>query len=161
MRSRPPRKSVLIAARMRAGRDWSNVTIRNMSAQGMLLWSETPPAPGSYIEICGSATTLVARTMWVKDGYFGVRAQDRIDVESAMRGGKWRPSDPRPPQPRERRPSDAAVAHSASRQLGTSFQFSAAILAGLAGAALLAMILHDLLSESLGVIGSALAGTVG
>lgn len=159
MRKRAPRTKVLIAARMRMGRDWSNVSIRNISPQGMMLWSDAPPAPGSYAEICGSATALAVRVVWVKDGYFGVRAQDRIDVDSAVRGGNWRPSDP---HPLPRHPAhNPAMAHAASRQFGTGLQFAAVAFAVVGGAAMLALMLHAVLTDSLGAIASALAESVG
>lgn len=157
MRNREPRRNVYLKARMRQGSDWSDVTIRNVSARGMLLWAEEPPRPGTYLEICGPATTLVVRTMWSRDGYFGVRSQDRIDVESALRGSRWRCVDPTPGMPR-RGANDVAIHHEGSRHRGASYEFGALLLGALAIAILSAMFIHSFLAAPFAEISSKLGG---
>lgn len=158
MRTRENRQHVIQNARMRIDGDWGSVTIRNVSSRGMLLWSEEPPRPGTYVEICGPATTLVARTVWVRGGYFGVRTQDRIDVESAIGGGRWRPVDP--PSPEQRRAAGAEIATRlfASRHLGGVFEYGVAAVAVITVAALLAILLHSLLAQPLQAIADKLPG---
>ena len=127
MQAREPRHKVVFNARMRLGRNWSDVVIRDLSSRGMLLTAETPPPPGTYLEICGPATTLVARTIWVGDRCFGVRTQDRIEVESLLTGGRLR-----------------AQIHQASRHRASLLEFIAAIAVIVAGAVAMAILLHKL-----------------
>lgn len=158
MRTRDPRRNVYLKARMRQGSDWSDVTIRNISSRGMLLWAEEAPRPGSYLEICGPATTLVVRAVWARDGYFGVRSQDKIDIESAISGGRWRCVDPSPAQQRRPGANDVAVHHDSSRHRGASYEFGALLLCALAVAILSAMFLHGFLAAPFAKVASKLGG---
>lgn len=154
MRSRESRRSVRLKARMRLGRDWSDVTIANVSSRGMLLKCDTPPPAGTYIEICGPATALAARAVWVEGNYIGVRIQDRIDIDSMVGGGRWRPQNPPSPQPAAR--PTAAARHDASRQLGASLQYGMAVVGAVAMATAIALVLHGLLQQPLRAIAASL-----
>jgi hypothetical protein len=160
MRTREPRREVLLKARMRADGNWSDVTIRNMSSRGMMLWSDEPPRPGAYIEICGPATSVVMRTVWADGGYFGVRAQDKLDVESALRGGRWRPADPVANDTgcQHHGVRDVAMGHNVSRFRGARLEFGALLVGALGIAILVGTVLHKLLAAPFTEISAKLGG---
>ena len=158
MRAREPRRKVRFKARMRGDRGWADVTIRDLSSRGMLLSMETPPKVGTYVEICGPTATLIARAVWVKGEHFGVRTQDRIDVDSLVGGGKVL-SDA-PPTVRLRpvpRRSDHEASHAASRHRGSLMEYGGAVVLILAGAATLAILIHSLFAAPMQEITEKLA----
>lgn len=158
MRAREPRRKVRFKARMRGDRGWADVTIRDLSSRGMLLSMETPPAVGSYVEICGPSTTLIARAVWVKGEYFGVRTQDRIDIDSLIGGGKSRAEAAPTVQLRSLpRRSDHEASHAASRLRGSLMEYGGALILILAGAATLAILIHSLFAAPMQAISEKLA----
>jgi hypothetical protein len=84
VREREPRQRVFVRARMRRGNDWSDVSIQNVSSRGLMARADTPPRPGAYIEIRKAAVVIVARAVWVKGHTFGVRTQDRLDIDGLL-----------------------------------------------------------------------------
>ncbi len=85
MKPREPRHKVLVRARMKAGLEWHDTCILNISSRGMLLQAADPPALGSYLEIRRGALVIVARVMWSKHHRFGVKSQDALPVEAIVR----------------------------------------------------------------------------
>lgn len=81
MKSREPRQSVMIPARLRDDAAWSDVSIRNVSGHGMMLHMSRPPVRGSYVELRRSDVVIVARVMWADGDRCGLRTQQRIDVQ--------------------------------------------------------------------------------
>lgn len=79
-RQREERVTVLVPARMRVGPQWTDVVIHNVSSRGLMAGSDVTPQTGSYVEIRRGAIVIVARVMWAKGRFFGVRTQDRISA---------------------------------------------------------------------------------
>lgn len=86
LKKREERTSVKLSAQMRAGGKWADVAIRNVSAHGMLLSAAEAPQIGSFLEVRRGPVMLAVRTVWRDSGLFGVRAQDRIDVNELTTG---------------------------------------------------------------------------
>ena len=84
-RNRDPRTKVVLPARLRSGASWSDACIHNVSSRGMLVASNAAPAPGTYIELRRGPNIVVGRVVWQKDRFFGLRAQDRIDLDRLRR----------------------------------------------------------------------------
>ncbi|MEZ0244876.1 MAG: PilZ domain-containing protein [Sphingomonas sp.] len=158
MQARELRQKVVFNARMRLGRNWSDVVIRDLSSHGLLLTSQAPPPPGSYLEICGPATSLVARTIWVKDGRFGVRTQDRIDVNAMLAGGRMRAHDPASVVVRPVRAPAPQQSYQRSRHRASAFEYAAAILVILAAAATVGILLNNVFAAPIRAVVSALGG---
>src|SRR5688572_12895721 len=76
--ARERREPVKIGARLKNGRGWSNVVLRNVSPHGVMGLCDPPPARGEYIEVRCGAYLIVARVAWARDDCFGARAQDII-----------------------------------------------------------------------------------
>lgn len=85
MKPREPRHKVLVRARMKAGPEWHDTCILNISSRGMLLQAADPPVRGSYLEIRRGALVIVARVMWCKHHCFGVKSQDALPVDAIVR----------------------------------------------------------------------------
>jgi hypothetical protein len=69
---------------MRLGTSWRDVTILNISSRGLLLQSVSPPQRGTYAEVRRGNHVLVARVIWVNGQRFGLRTQDRLDIEGLI-----------------------------------------------------------------------------
>lgn len=74
----------MIAARMRDGNAWSDANILNISSRGLMLHAATPPSRGTYVEVRRGAHVIVGRVIWTKADRFGVRAQDRLAIDSLV-----------------------------------------------------------------------------
>lgn len=161
VKQREPRRKVLVNARMRVGTDWRDVSIRNVSSRGLLLVSDEPPPPGAYIEIRKTFMTIVARAVWARDGFFGVRTQDDIDFDELMENAKgppkgWKPGMDRRTGDRiaQHRPADTAER---GRQFARAFQFVAITGAVIGVAALLAYSLWETLMRFVEPVTTALS----
>lgn len=160
MKPREQRRSVMINARMRSGASWSDALILNLSTRGMMVRSDRPPGPGSYLEIRRGPYVIVARVVWSRSGQFGVQTQDPVPADGLIRapdavaapahgargGGPERRSAPR-----------SLDRHGSSRQQARLGQFGALTLAAALGALLLAGSVADLVAGPLGLVQAALA----
>lgn len=145
MRAREPRISVWIPSRMQAGAVWVDVCIHNISSRGLLVQAEQPPEPGTYIDIRRGTQIIIGRAVWRKDRYFGVRAQERLNVDSIINEPRL---TSRPAvacadgaKPERRAPArattqaDVAARLESSKRFASAFQFGL-ILAGCGAAAI-------------------------
>ena len=96
MKPREPRRTVLIQARMRTGALWVDIVIHNISSRGLMVQTEQPPEPGTYVEIRRGVEVIVGRIVWRTVRNFGVLTQDRIDIDAVIRGPEF-PATQRPP----------------------------------------------------------------
>lgn len=158
MKAREPRRTVLVRARMRTGSRWTDVTIHNISSRGMMVETEHPPDPGTYIEIRRGAEVVIGRVVWRITRNFGILAQDRIDIDAiirdpgpegmqrtAARGGPTRGS----PALARRRTTLADMAYRAdrSRYVSSFLQYALLVAAGLAAAGFAAGEVYNLLTR--------------
>lgn len=123
-KTREPRLAVMIQARMRCGAAWKDIFIRNISSRGMLVQAESPPAPGTYVEIRKASETVVGRAVWRGGRHFGVRTQDRVNIDALLGAAQV----PQPAYPRERRVASRRTGSLAtlgerSRALSSAFQY--------------------------------------
>lgn len=168
VKAREPRQKVLIAARMRVGTAWVDARIENISSRGLLVRSRSAPEPGTYLEIRRAVYVIVGRAVWRRGDQFGVRTQDRLDIDAIINLPPI-PQGPRPATaagaPTERRSDperlagrDIAQRLSRSRHLSSILQLSFLVFAGLIAAALVASAMHDILSRPLTAIERTLGG---
>jgi hypothetical protein len=144
----------MIAARMRSGGSWSDVRIRNVSSRGILLEAETPPPPGSYVEIRRGSVMIIGRTVWSKPPLFGIRTQDRIDIKALIAEPRvdGRPSAPKAGAESDRRSADRKTTATSiaqrlerSRRIASVLQFGlfvgvAVVIAGIAASQVYAVL---------------------
>jgi hypothetical protein len=131
---------------MKQGMSWSDVCIRNMSSRGLLLQGQSPPRPGSYVEVRRGSHIIVARVVWTKDQEFGARAQDLLPIEQIVRGPERTASGVgRADQDPTERPTAARqgfeLSHEASRHFSSLMQYGFMVVVSLsvAGAAVSAV----------------------
>jgi hypothetical protein len=152
-RTREPRQPVRIGARLKSGRGWSDIVLRNVSARGVMGQCPAPPARGDYVEMRCGAYVIVARVAWARDDRFGARAQDPIALagliacaEGRARQAEERRRHVRAEPPVRHRPTLADRGF-ASRHLGRVFELGSLVLAGAALATLLGGAAHDALAR--------------
>jgi hypothetical protein len=162
-RAREPRQPVRIGARLKSGRGWSDVVLRNVSARGVMGQCPQPPERGDYVEVRCGAYVIVAHVAWATEDRFGARARDLIALTDliACAEGRQRPVDDRRRQQRPARPARPAVPLAersfASARLGRAFEFFSVALAGAALAGVLGGAAHDALARPADQISQALA----
>ena len=158
MKAREPRRKVVVPARLNAGPKWVDAVVLNISSRGMLVRSETPIEVGTYIDLRRGRQVIIGRAVWTNGNQFGVRTQDRIDVE-ALLGELSRPSSADKAQPERRAeprrgaaPITAAQRAERNRHLGVLLQYGMIVAVAVAAAGYAATTVHDLLSQSLGQV---------
>lgn len=122
MRKREPRVPTRLPARLKYGRSWYDVTVRNVSRRGLLLELRDPPARGTFVEVRRGKAIVIGQVLWVRDGRCGLRAQDTIDLTDFLAqrrmGESWQVGHPdRRIRPR-RRLSDIAQDGQALARVG-------------------------------------------
>ena len=89
-RLREPRQPVRIGARLKTGRGWSDIVLRNVSARGVMGQCSAPPERGDYVEVRCGAYVIVARVAWAREDSFGARAQDLIALDDLIASAEGR-----------------------------------------------------------------------
>ena len=160
MKTREPRRSVVIHARMRSDTLWVDVCIRNISSRGLLVQAAGPPPRGTYVEIFRARHVIVGRVVWTKGRRFGIHTQDRLDIGAiieepalpkATRGMATPGGRSADRRPDSRRSSAAEVAQrlERSRRMSATLQFGAIISCGVVAAVVMASVVQDTLSRPL------------
>jgi len=161
VKTREPRRTVFVPARMRVGSIWSDVCIRNISSRGMMLQSDSPPPTGSYIELRRGAQTVIGRAVWVGGRALGVRTQDRVPVEDILNEPRRTaaPTDGERRADRDRLAAAERARRAARNQrFASAFQFAVIAIAGLGAAGFAATKVFDVLSRPAIAIEAALGG---
>lgn len=78
---RAVRKVALIKAHLRAGDEWIEISVGNISATGLMAKCAKPPAPGSAVEIRRRGSVITGRVAWATATRFGMASDQPIDVE--------------------------------------------------------------------------------
>lgn len=151
---------MVVPARLNAGPKWVDAVILNVSSRGMLVRSEVAVEVGTYIDIRRGRQVIIGRAVWINGNQFGVRTQDKIDIEGLL-GELSRPSSADGARPERRADPQrggavmtAAQRAERNRQLGTLFQYFMIAAVALAAAGFAASTVHDLLAHSLGTVTS-------
>jgi hypothetical protein len=168
MKKREARQRVNVPARMRAGSEWIDVSILNMSSRGLMAKTEAQVKAGTYVEVRRGRLMIIARIVWVRGGSFGMRSQDRIDVAAVVQEPRLtsRPSAPsaasntveRRSETRRAAAENIARRAERSRNFANAFQFIAIGGAGVAGCVTLVAVVAELLMGVSSTIQTALGG---
>ena len=164
VKTREPRRTVFVPARMRVGSAWSDVCIRNVSSRGMMLQSDSPPPRGSYVEVRRGTQVVIGRAVWVGGRALGVRTQDRVPIEAIVNEPRRTaaPSEGERRADRDRTAAvDAAKRAARSQRFASAFQFAVIAVAGLGAAGLAATKVYEVLSRPAIAIQAALEGEPG
>lgn len=146
MKTREPRRTVLIDARLRQDCGWSDARILNISKRGLMVRAPKAPPRGSYIEICRGTHRIVARVVWVRHDRFGARAQDAIALD-AIAGVKDAPPAPLNLNDRRRERPGPSLAESQERSRRRSRRLEFVCVTALGSAA--AFFAFDTVRETL------------
>lgn len=158
LKSREPRISVVVPARMRFGAHWSDACILNVSSRGLLIHAPQLPQRGSYVELRRGDQVIIGRVMWAKGARAGLRAQDRVPVEAIVtsKGSQALRLTAQNGRPVERRRS--ARTHERSRLRGRIFEFASIVAIGAILSVGLVSIVSRAVAEPLSQVRTALAG---
>lgn len=166
-RQREERISVVIPSRMRVDNCWTDVCIRNISSRGLLVASVAPPPLGSYVEIRRGTQIIVARAMWARGQYCGLRSQEKLPVQRIITEPRLtsRPqvaiAAPAPTADRRRdsrrgSPGDIAERQERSRRVASAFQFVVLVAAALGASGWAASSVYTMLASPLTTVEHAL-----
>ena len=112
-RPRELRRRVVLPARLRAGAQWSDTCILNISSRGLLIHSGSPAPKGSKVELRRGDHVIIARVMWRDGARVGLQAEEQLPIAEIMSlghsGTLWLTAAETPPAERRRRPRSSAT----------------------------------------------------
>ncbi len=159
MIEREKRYPIVIPARIRWNGRWVAASIRDISTKGVMLRAESPPSPGTYVEIQLASGVLVGRAIWCQDRSCGLRLQSRLDVAALLgtRGdtdavatdAATASASPRLRTERARLRAKAER----SRQIGSIMQFAIVAVVGVSAAGTIGWEVYKTLSVPMAAIG--------
>ena len=87
-RPRELRRRVVLPARLRAGAQWSDACILNISSRGLMIQSGRAGPAGSRVELRRGDHVIVARVVWREGARAGLASDERLPVEEIMSLGQ-------------------------------------------------------------------------
>jgi hypothetical protein len=83
-RPRELRRRVVLPARLRTGRQWSDTCILNISSRGLMIHSGRPLSQGNSVELRRGEHVIVARVVWRDGARVGLHSDERLPVEEIL-----------------------------------------------------------------------------
>lgn len=83
-RPRELRRRVVIPARLRAGAQWTDACILNISSRGLMIQSGRAGPKGTMVELRRGEHVIVAQIVWREGARAGLRVEERLPVEEIM-----------------------------------------------------------------------------
>lgn len=83
---REQRHNVVLQARLRFNRRWSDACILNLSQRGLMVYAPQPADPGTFVEIRRGEQAIVARVVWRRNNRLGLRSERPLPVEQVITG---------------------------------------------------------------------------
>lgn len=156
MNEREQRRPVRLTVRFKTDNGWSDAQIRNISSSGMMAVCESPPRRGTYVEFRRGDSIVIGRVMWTCDDRFGLKSQDRINLESLTAAVSQTPKEMEERRKRDRvgeqlrvrRPS-AEEMSARSAMVARAFQFVTIVVVVGATVLILADSAYDTISDPL------------
>jgi hypothetical protein len=161
VKARETRRKVLLDARLRHERGWTNACILDVSSRGLMASASPAPAPGSYVVIGRGSQRIVARVVWANHDRFGARTQDALVLDAIAKGETLACDQPGSFEKERRSPHrDEAPAerHERHRRWGARLEFLAVVAFGCIAAFLVFDTMHAVFSKPLHLIEQGLRG---
>lgn len=157
LKSREPRRRVLLKARLRTRAGWGDACILNVSPGGLMIHSNRPASQGSTIELWHGELMIVADVVWRNGLRAGLRAQDPVPVEDIVTLAQSSTLQPTASWPAEDRRKRLRT-HDDSRLRSRAIEFAsiAAVSAVLATAGF--SMVEQALAEPIAVVEAAIRG---
>ncbi len=86
LKPRQPRHDAQIVARVRLDEGWTEMAVRNVSKNGLMLTARRLPERGTFIEIKHGEVSLVGQVRWSRDGACGVQVRETLDLRTLSDG---------------------------------------------------------------------------
>jgi hypothetical protein len=74
----------MLPARMRTSAGWSDASILNLSARGLMVHANIWASEGSVVELWQGDHSIIAHIVWRQGKKAGLQAEDRIPVEEML-----------------------------------------------------------------------------
>ncbi|WP_322964521.1 PilZ domain-containing protein [Sphingomonas fuzhouensis] len=163
-KNREARRQVLIPCRIKSPRGWGDACIHNISSRGMMIACDDALTPGEYLDLRRGRQVVIARVVWRRDRFAGVRTQDVISADTMLNEPRLESRPTHDDQGQERRVSrhrmtseiNAARRMERSRSISSAMQFGALGLFGLIAAITIATQVGHLLAAPVAQIGRAI-----
>jgi hypothetical protein len=84
IRTREERRRVMLPARLRSQSGWSDACILNVSAHGLLIYSNGAAQPGNFVEVRRGGQLVIARVVWRRNQRIGLCSPDTIHVDDII-----------------------------------------------------------------------------
>ena|SRR3990167_10481455 len=81
---RASRRVTFINAKLRAGDDWRDVQIRNVSETGLLVRVSEPPDVGQAVELRHRGWCTTGEVIWRTQSRMGVQTHEAIDLSGLL-----------------------------------------------------------------------------
>ena len=156
MKAREQRHDVAVPARLRMQTGWTDATILNLSARGLMFRTQERLERGHFLELRRGNHVIVARVVWSDGKRCGARAQDVLPVRDIIHDKKAsRAASPAiEPRAATRTVTDRA---DAARRRGRSIEFFIFGMAVACSAFLIAEFASTMLAAPLARVEIALA----
>jgi hypothetical protein len=156
MNEREQRRPVRLSVRFKTDNGWGDAQIRNISTGGMMAVCERPPRRGTYVEFRRGDSIIIGRVMWTCDDRFGLKSQDKINLQSLTASISQAANDSEERRTRDRAREQLSVSRQSAEEmaarsaiLSRAFQFiTIAVIAG-AAVMILADSAYDTISRPL------------
>ena len=142
---------MLVPARLRHGRSWSDTCILDISSTGLMIHTGRPIARGTKVEIRRGDHVILARVVWRDGGRAGLHAAQRVPVEEIVSLGHL-PALELTAAPAERRKNPRCE----GRRRGRSVEFVVGVLIAVSLAGLGLSMVEAAFAPSLTAISAAL-----
>ena len=86
MKTRAPRRKVVIDASLRTDLSWSQGYIVDISERGLAMQTAEPPERSTYVEVRRGPHIIIGQVAWARGKRFGMRSQDRLAVDAIVGG---------------------------------------------------------------------------
>ena len=93
---RPERKLASIKARLRVGDEWADITLINVSLNGLIVRGPQSPSIGEQAEIRRRGLRIAGVVHWSTATRFGVHSLEPIDIPALMARSEIQPDRRQP-----------------------------------------------------------------
>ena len=122
---------MVVPARLRDGRSWSDTCILNVSSRGLMIQTSRQLAEGNQVEVRRGNYVIRARVMWRDGARTGLRSDELVPVDDIMTIGQstalqLTAAGAGADRRRQLRPEEQG------RSRGRAYEFAGALVVGLA-----------------------------
>ena len=151
------RRRVVVPARLRDGRSWTDTCILNVSSRGLMIQTSRPLVEGSDVEVRCGEHVIRARVMWRDGARTGLRSQQLVPMDEIMTIGQATALQlTAAGSPSDRRRDDRGADE--NRLRGRAYEFAGTIIIATVLAAATLSIVGEAFARPVAIVTSVLGG---